>query len=455
MATPDRLPDLYGALGVAPATDPDGVAAAYRIAARRAHPDAGGSHEQFIAVDLAWRLLRDADTRRRFDSLWRLQVTIESNEVVSVTAANRLLVDADAAVAGWRQPIELRSGVDGLLERSRLWARRLAEQTVHHASTDDRTTSRRTATTAEEERARREADDMVRESTERYVAYLREAVLRDMEQWPRVLVRIRSTGTLKARRAALWDGYRTYSSLRALQDQLDGSRRRGALNAKDAQLFFHVSDAVLDIRASLLDAQAPLGKSYSYKGEKWLADCRRRAKRVLDDRGYEVGAPPWPPTGQAQTSTPTNGRPSSSEARSGEGQQSAQPSQSGSRDGRAPPPPPAGAPSDSASARSGGPLPSPHPEPSGHPYVSSLAWAVVVVVCLVLAWLWRAHLVDALAVALGLAVLVGAVWALMVSEDLRRGVGLFFGGLAKLTWLILRGVGAVMVGLLSLISKRR
>ena len=298
---------------------------------------------------------------------------------------------------------------------------------------------------------------MVRQSTERYVAYLRDAVLRDLEQWPRVLVKIRSTGTLRVRRAALWDGYRTYSSLRALQDQLDDSRRRGALNAEDARLFFHVSDAVLDIRASLLGAQAPLGKSYSYKGEKWLSECRRRAKRVLDDRGYEVGAPPWPPTRQAQTSAPTNSDQASSEAKCDGTQQSARTSQSGSRDGGAPPPRPPGGPGDHASTPRGGPHRSPYSASSvRRSDAPRLAWAgVVVVACLVLAWFGRAHLVDALAVALAVAALVGVVWALTVSEDLRRGVGLLVVGVAKLTRLILRGVGAVIVGLIGLISKRR
>jgi curved DNA-binding protein CbpA len=453
MATPERLPDLYGALGIAPGIDPDGVAAAYRSVARRAHPDAGGSHEQFLVVDLAWRLLRDADTRRRFDALWNLQVAVESNESTAVTAANRLMVDADAAVAGWRQPIELRSGVGALLERSHLWARRLAEEASRQGSTDDSPRSRRT--TANEERVRREAEDMVRDSTERYVAYLRDAVLRDMEQWPQVLVRIRAAGTLTARRAALWDGYRTYSDLRALQDQLD-DRGRQALTADQARLFFHVSDAVRDVSATLLAAQAPLGKSYSYKSEEWLVDRQRRAKRVLDDQKLEVGEPPWPPTRQAPTSAHTNGDQSSSEARPDRTQRSSRASQSAPQDRGEPPPPPS-RPSPRASSPSGSPSTAPHAESSAHLTAAMrLAGAGVAVATLaVLAWFARAHLVDALTVALGVAALVGLAWVLIVNEEARRGLGLLLLGIAKLTWLVLRGFGNLALGLISLIGKRR
>ena len=61
--------------------------------------------------------------------------------------------------------------VDGLLERSACGLRRLAEEVSRQRSTDG--SSRSTRTTVAEERARREAEDMVRDSTERYVAYLR------------------------------------------------------------------------------------------------------------------------------------------------------------------------------------------------------------------------------------------------------------------------------------------
>ncbi len=78
-----------------------------------------------------------------------------------------------------------------------------------------------------------------------------------------------------------------------------------------------------------------------------------------------------------------------------------------------------------------------------------------VVACVVLAWFVRDHVVDALTVALGIAALIGLAWVLIVSEELRRGLGLLLLGVAKLTWLIARGFGALALGLISLISKRR
>ena len=78
-----------------------------------------------------------------------------------------------------------------------------------------------------------------------------------------------------------------------------------------------------------------------------------------------------------------------------------------------------------------------------------------VVTCVVLAWFARDLVVDVLAVALGVAGLIGLVWVLIVSEELRRGVGLLVLGPAKLTWLMVRGLGALAIGLFSLISKRR
>ena len=332
--------------------------------------------------------------------------------------------------------------------------RRLAEEVSRQRSTDGSSCS--TRTTVAEERARREAEDMVRDSTERYVAYLRDAVLRDMEQWPQVLVRTRAGGTLKARRAALWDGYRTYGALRALQDQLDDTRRRQALTADQARLFFHVSDAVRDVRAALLAAQAPLGKSYSYKSEEWLVDRRRRAKRVLDDQKLEAGQAPWPPTRKAPTSAHTNGDQSSSEAGPDRTQSSSHASQSTPHDSGEPPPVPR-RPSPRASSPSGSPTTAPHAESSAHLTAAMrLVWAGVAVATLaVLAWFAHAHLVDALTVALGVAALAGLAWVLIVNKEARRGLGLLLLGIVKLTWLVLRGFGALALGLISLIGKRR
>lgn len=57
----------YDVLGVAPTASADEVHAAYRRAARRCHPDAGGSAEAFEEVAAAYRVLGDTDRRRSYD----------------------------------------------------------------------------------------------------------------------------------------------------------------------------------------------------------------------------------------------------------------------------------------------------------------------------------------------------------------------------------------------------
>lgn len=57
----------YEVLSVRPDVDGDELRRAYRRAARRAHPDAGGSTEAFRRVSAAWELIGTAEARRRYD----------------------------------------------------------------------------------------------------------------------------------------------------------------------------------------------------------------------------------------------------------------------------------------------------------------------------------------------------------------------------------------------------
>jgi curved DNA-binding protein CbpA len=59
--------DLYAALGVAPTASTDEVRAAYRRRARKAHPDAGGSPDEFTAITRAKHILVDPRRRERYD----------------------------------------------------------------------------------------------------------------------------------------------------------------------------------------------------------------------------------------------------------------------------------------------------------------------------------------------------------------------------------------------------
>ncbi|WP_261556811.1 J domain-containing protein, partial [Frankia tisae] len=60
-------PSLYEVLGVPPDATADQIRHAYRAAARRTHPDTGGSAPAFAQVNVAYRVLGDPGLRRRYD----------------------------------------------------------------------------------------------------------------------------------------------------------------------------------------------------------------------------------------------------------------------------------------------------------------------------------------------------------------------------------------------------
>lgn len=60
--------DLYQQLGVARSASAAEIRTAYKRAAKRAHPDAGGSSAAFAALKLAYDVLRDPARRARYDA---------------------------------------------------------------------------------------------------------------------------------------------------------------------------------------------------------------------------------------------------------------------------------------------------------------------------------------------------------------------------------------------------
>ncbi|WP_163549868.1 DnaJ domain-containing protein, partial [Candidatus Frankia nodulisporulans] len=54
-------PSLYEVLGVAPSASAEQIRHAYRAAARRTHPDAGGQPAAFAQVRIAYDVLADPD----------------------------------------------------------------------------------------------------------------------------------------------------------------------------------------------------------------------------------------------------------------------------------------------------------------------------------------------------------------------------------------------------------
>lgn len=62
------MPDFYEVLQVDPNAEPEVVRAAYRILARKYHPDHGGDARRMIALNDAWDVLGDPARRAAYDA---------------------------------------------------------------------------------------------------------------------------------------------------------------------------------------------------------------------------------------------------------------------------------------------------------------------------------------------------------------------------------------------------
>lgn len=60
--------DHYETLGVGKDADPGAIKKAFKRAAREAHPDRGGDHQQMVAVNRAYQTLSDAKKRADYDA---------------------------------------------------------------------------------------------------------------------------------------------------------------------------------------------------------------------------------------------------------------------------------------------------------------------------------------------------------------------------------------------------
>lgn len=64
---PNGTDDLYAVLGISRDADERAIRKAYRVKAKSAHPDAGGTDDGFALVKLAADTLSDAERRKRYD----------------------------------------------------------------------------------------------------------------------------------------------------------------------------------------------------------------------------------------------------------------------------------------------------------------------------------------------------------------------------------------------------
>jgi curved DNA-binding protein CbpA len=62
-----HMADHYSTLGVRPDSDRTAIQAAYRALARRHHPDFGGDEVMMAALNEAWSVLGDPETRMAYD----------------------------------------------------------------------------------------------------------------------------------------------------------------------------------------------------------------------------------------------------------------------------------------------------------------------------------------------------------------------------------------------------
>jgi molecular chaperone DnaJ len=60
--------DPYAVLGLTPQATSAEIKAAYRALVKCHHPDAGGDEERIVALNAAWEVLRDEQSRRRYDA---------------------------------------------------------------------------------------------------------------------------------------------------------------------------------------------------------------------------------------------------------------------------------------------------------------------------------------------------------------------------------------------------
>ena len=106
------IPDHYAALGIDPTADPEVITAAYRALAKKFHPDTGAaagtaSAERFDAIQQAYEVLRNPDSRRAYD-LELLEAT--ERELAEHLASKRRVVVREREAASNARPPDLDLG---------------------------------------------------------------------------------------------------------------------------------------------------------------------------------------------------------------------------------------------------------------------------------------------------------------------------------------------------------
>ena len=92
--------DYYQILGIAPTATQKEIRAAYKRAARNAHPDRGGTHEAFIKIKRAYETLHDPVQREMYDLGARQGIDPREFQKIleglTATLANNVLTELEA-----------------------------------------------------------------------------------------------------------------------------------------------------------------------------------------------------------------------------------------------------------------------------------------------------------------------------------------------------------------------
>tara|TARA_Y100000589_G_scaffold324695_1_gene361295 strand:- start:16493 stop:17161 length:669 start_codon:yes stop_codon:yes gene_type:complete len=85
------MKNYYSELGLKDNATKEEIKSAYRLLAKKYHPDTGGNHERFLAIQNAWETLNDHEKKADFDrklSFIKTQIDNSSNLSIKVKQAN-------------------------------------------------------------------------------------------------------------------------------------------------------------------------------------------------------------------------------------------------------------------------------------------------------------------------------------------------------------------------------
>jgi len=98
--------DPYVVLGVTPQASSAEIKAAYRALVKCHHPDAGGDEQRILALNAAWEVLRDQQSRRRYDAARQPACrTPEAGAATRRTVTVRRGAADDAQLLAWLQKV--------------------------------------------------------------------------------------------------------------------------------------------------------------------------------------------------------------------------------------------------------------------------------------------------------------------------------------------------------------